>query len=128
MVCEHLGPPELDACCHCPPATPSRPLDCLTARRLERRIVSFIVGVITVGGAIVLAVLVEQLHAVVRPDAIAQVIEQFDDGEGLFRRPVGRDFEGDGERQTIETLLMTSLMTWLCVVGVRAVRCVPEPP
>jgi hypothetical protein len=29
---------------------------------------------------------VEQLHAVVRPDAIAQVIKQFDNGEGLLRR------------------------------------------
>ena len=56
----------------------------------ERRIVSFIVGVITVGRAVLLAVLVEQLHAVTRPDAIAQVIKQFDNGEGLRRRPVGR--------------------------------------
>ena len=44
---------------------------------------------ITVGGAVLLAVLVEQLQAVVRPDAITQVIKQFDDGEGLFRRPLG---------------------------------------
>jgi hypothetical protein len=51
--------------------------------------------VITVGGTVLLAVLVEQLHAVMRPDAIAQVIKQFDNGEGLLRRPVGRDFEGD---------------------------------
>jgi hypothetical protein len=55
----------------------------------------------TVGGAVLLAVLVEQLRAVVRPDAIAQVIKQFDDGEGLLWRPIGRDFEGNGERQTI---------------------------
>ena len=41
----------------------------------------------TVGGSVLLAVLVEQLRAVVRPDAIAQVIEQFDHGEGLLRRP-----------------------------------------
>ena len=40
-----------------------------------------IVGVITVGGAVLLAVLVEQLHAVVGPDAIAQVIKQFDNGK-----------------------------------------------
>jgi hypothetical protein len=44
------------------------------------------VGVIAVGGAVLLAVLVEQLHAVVRPDAIAQVIKQFDNREGLLRR------------------------------------------
>ena len=36
---------------------------------------------ITVGGAVLLAVLVKQLHVVVRPDAIAQVIKQFDNGE-----------------------------------------------
>ncbi len=56
---------------------------------------------ITVGAAVLVAVLVEQLHAVVRPDAIAQVIKQFDDGEGLLRRPIGRNVEGDGERQRI---------------------------
>jgi hypothetical protein len=55
---------------------------------------------ITVGWTVLLAVLVEQLHAAVRPDAVAQVIKQFDDSEGLLRRPVGRDFERDGERQT----------------------------
>ena len=54
---------------------------------------------ITVGGAVLLVVLVDELHAVVRPDAITQVIKQFDDGEGLFRRPVGRNVEGDSERQ-----------------------------
>ena len=58
-------------------------------------------GVMTVGGAVLLAVLVEQLRAVVRPDAIAQVVKQFDDGEGLLWRPIGWDFEGNGERQTI---------------------------
>ena len=42
----------------------------------------------TVGVAVLLALLVEQLRAVVRPDAIAQVVKQFDDGEGLlWRRP-----------------------------------------
>jgi len=48
----------------------------------------------TVGGAVLLAVLVEQLRAVVRPDAIAQVVKQFDDGERLLWRPIGWDFEG----------------------------------
>jgi hypothetical protein len=43
--------------------------------------------VISVGLAVLLAVLVEQLQAVVRPDSIAQVIKQFDDGEA--RRPIG---------------------------------------
>jgi hypothetical protein len=55
----------------------------------------------TVGGAVLLAILVEQLRAVVRPDAIAQVVKQFDDGEGLLWRLIGWDFEGNGERQTI---------------------------
>jgi|SRR5271166_184206 len=87
-------------------------------------IIGVIVGVITGGGVILLAVLVEQLHAVVRPDQFAQVIKQFDDGEGLLRRPVGRDFEGDGERRPVETLFMT----WLCVVDVRAARIVRGPP
>ena len=67
----------------------------------ERRIVSCIVSVITVGGAVLLAVLVKQLHAVMRPDAITQFIKQFDNGEGLLWRPIGRNVEGDGERQTI---------------------------
>ena len=79
---------------------------------------------ITVGGAVLLAVLVEQLHAVVRPDAITQVIKQFDDGEGLFRRPVGRNVEGIVSGSAFGTLLMT----WLCVVGVRAARIVRGPP
>ena len=56
---------------------------------------------ITVGGAVLLAILVVQLHAVVRPDTIPQVIKQFDDGKGLFWRPIGRNVEGNGERQTI---------------------------
>jgi hypothetical protein len=47
-----------------------------------------------------LAVLVEQLSRCRGPDAIAQVIKQFDDSEGLLRRPVGGNFERDGERQT----------------------------
>src|ERR1700687_4731983 len=67
----------------------------------ERRIVSCIVSVITVGGPVLLAVLIKQLHAVVCPDAIAQFIKQFDDGEGLLWRPIGWNVEGDGERQTI---------------------------
>ena len=55
----------------------------------------------TVGGSVLLEVLVEQLRAVVRPDAIAQVVKQFDDGESLLWRPIRRDFEGNGERQPI---------------------------
>jgi hypothetical protein len=61
----------------------------------EGRIVEVIARVIIVGGAVLFAVLVEQLHAVVRPDQIAQVIKQLDDGEGLLRRPIGWDVERD---------------------------------
>ena len=75
---------------------PQRPRDCFVRHGdSERRIVSCLVGVITVGGAADRSrYLVDELHAVVRPDAITQVIKQFDDGEGLFRRPVGRNVEG----------------------------------
>ena len=71
--------------------------------------------------------------AVARKSAIAQVIKQFDNGEGLLRRPVGRDFEGNGERHrvrdfardVIRRAILTgarggnferrlTLMTWLC--------------
>ena len=33
--------------------------------------------------------------------AIVQVVKQFDDGEGLLWRPIGRDFAWKGERQSI---------------------------
>jgi hypothetical protein len=33
--------------------------------------------------------------------AIAQAVKQFDDGEGLLWRPIGWDFAGNGQRQTI---------------------------
>jgi hypothetical protein len=49
----------------------------------------------------------------VPPDAIAQVIQQFDNGEGLLWSPIGRNVEGM-ERRIRETLLMT----WPCVVVV----------
>ncbi|HSR82137.1 MAG TPA: hypothetical protein VLL28_15295, partial [Hyphomicrobiaceae bacterium] len=42
-----------------------------------------------------------QKHLIGPAYAIAQVVEQFDDGEGLLWRPIGWDFEGNGERQTI---------------------------
>jgi hypothetical protein len=42
----------------------------------------------------IVADLVKQLRAVVIPDQLAQVIEQLDDGESLFRRLIGRNGEG----------------------------------
>jgi hypothetical protein len=42
---------------------------------------------------------IEQLHIVVAPDHFAEFIEQFDDGEGLLRRPVSGNAEGDGQEQ-----------------------------
>ena len=41
----------------------------------------------------------EQLHVVVRPDTIPQLIKQLDNGKGLLWGPVGRDCDSDGERQ-----------------------------
>ena len=79
---------------------------------------------ITVGWAVLFAVLVEQLDAVVGPDVISEVIKQFEYREGLLRRPIGRDLEGDGERQAFEILVMT----WPCGVVVRVARRVPVLP
>ena len=41
----------------------------------------------------------EQLDAVVRADLVSEVVEEFENREGLPRRPIGRDFEVDGEWQ-----------------------------
>src|SRR5207237_907400 len=83
-------------------ATPHRMGAALTyARRYALFTLVGIVGAITVGGTVPLVVLVEQLHAVVGPDSIAQVIKQFGNGEGLLRRPIGWNVEGDGERQRV---------------------------
>jgi hypothetical protein len=39
----------------------------------------------------------EQLDAVVSADLFSEVVEEFEYREGLLWRPVGRDFEVDGE-------------------------------
>src|SRR5260370_18986406 len=39
------------------------------------------------------------MHIVVAPDQLAEFIEQLDDGEGLLRRPVSGNAEGDGQEQ-----------------------------
>ena len=48
-------------------------------------------------GLPIVAELIEQLWAVVIPDQFAEAIEQFDDGNSLLGRPVGRNGEGHGE-------------------------------
>jgi len=39
----------------------------------------------------------EQLDAVVSADFVSEVVEEFEYREGLLGRPIGRDFEVDGE-------------------------------
>ena len=55
---------------------------------------------VSIAGGVLLPVKFDQAQLIMCGDAIAQVVEQFDDGVGLFGCPIGRDFEGDGERQT----------------------------
>jgi hypothetical protein len=62
-------------------------------------IVDFAVGSIGLGAQVLFAAELEQLDAVVRADFVSEVVEEFEHGEGLLRRPIGRDFEVDGERQ-----------------------------
>ena len=45
------------------------------------------------------SILVLEMHSVDGHDDSAHFVDQFEDGEGLFRRPVCRDAEGYGERQ-----------------------------
>jgi hypothetical protein len=42
---------------------------------------------------------VKQLDAVVGADLVSEIVEEFEYGEGLLGRPIGRDFEVDGELQ-----------------------------
>src|SRR5258708_8734476 len=60
----------------------------------ERRIVRRRAGLIGWRRLPIVADLVKQLRTVVIPDQLAQVIEQLDDGESLFRRPISRNGEG----------------------------------
>jgi activator of HSP90 ATPase len=62
-------------------------------------IVDFAVVLIGAGVQVLFAAEFEQLDAVVRADLVSEVVEEFEHGEGLLRRPIGRDFEVDGERQ-----------------------------
>lgn len=63
--------------------------------RSERRIVERQLGL----REAVLAVVLEQGELVVRPDALAQIVEQLDHGPGLLGRPVGVDEQVQAAQQ-----------------------------
>src|SRR5258708_24306009 len=65
----------------------------------ELRIVWGRSGLIGTAGFVIVVDQVEQLHIVVAPDQLPEFIEQLDDGEGLLRRPVSGNAEGDGQEQ-----------------------------
>src|SRR6266853_6493943 len=65
----------------------------------ELRIVWGRSRLIGTAGFVIVVDQVEQLHIVVAPDQLPEFIEQFDDGEGLLRRPVSGNAEGDGQEQ-----------------------------
>jgi len=46
----------------------------------------------------------EQLDAVVFADFVSEVVEEFEYRESLLGRPIGRDFEVDGEWQAVMRL------------------------
>ena len=58
----------------------------------ERLIVD--IGVVSIGAGVqvLFAVEFEQLDAVVRADLVSEVVEEFEHGEGLLRRPIGPGF------------------------------------
>src|SRR5258708_3803649 len=56
-------------------------------------------GLSGTAGFVIVVDQVEQLHIVVAPDQLPEFIEQLDDGEGLLRRPVSGNAEGDGQEQ-----------------------------
>jgi len=65
----------------------------------ERWIAWGFVELIDGGGLYLVTVLVEQLPTIALPDCVSEVIDQIEDREGLFGRPVGWDLQGDGEGQ-----------------------------
>jgi hypothetical protein len=56
-------------------------------------IVDFGFGVIGAGVQVLLAAEFEQLDAVVGADLVSEIVEEFEYGEGLLGRPIGRDFK-----------------------------------
>ena len=73
---------------------------------------------------------VEEPDVVVRPDALAEIVEQFDHGEGLLRRPVGRDVDGMAKRPLSAAGggSVGAVMAWRCGAGGRAARSVRGLP
>jgi hypothetical protein len=45
------------------------------------------------------AIEVGELQLVMGQDALAEIVEEFDDGKRLLWRPISRDRERDGERK-----------------------------
>ena len=76
-------------------------------RGSERLIVDFGVGVFGASGGgvqMLFAAELEQLDAVVSADLFSEVVEELEYREGLLWRPIGRDFEVDGEWQAVPGL------------------------
>src|SRR5258708_3142772 len=94
-------------CRGAPRASPLGPIFTIYARIVktadisfsELRIVCGRSGLIGTAGFVIVVDQVEQLHIVVAPDQLPEFIEQLDDGEGLLRRPVSGNAEGDGQEQ-----------------------------
>jgi hypothetical protein len=76
-------------------------------------IVDFAVVLIGAGVQVLFAAEFEQLDAVVRADLVSEFVEEFEHREGLLRRPVGRDFEVDGEGRPGGDLGCSAIMVWL---------------
>jgi hypothetical protein len=56
-------------------------------------------GVMIVGAVLeLIAIFLLELQCVASPDGVSQVIDNFEDSEGLLGRPIGGDLERDGER------------------------------
>jgi len=70
------------------------------AGRLERPIVGIVGRCVELKGTVLLAVLLVQLRAVVRPDQAAEVFQQLDDGKSLLRRPVSGNGEGNCQERS----------------------------
>jgi hypothetical protein len=67
---------------------------------LERQIVRIVGGCVEPKGtAGLFATLFAQLRAIVGPDQVAEVFEQFDNRESLLRRPIRGNGEGDCQEQ-----------------------------
>jgi hypothetical protein len=68
---------------------------CLRMLWLSERLIVVGMGWIDTVAAMLLSIQINELQLIVRADAVAQVIEELDNGLSLLRRPVGRDGERD---------------------------------